>query len=146
MFGLTLLEIVEIGTIISMIISASVAGLLYNQIRHSSKVDSARFATEYIEKALETSSSVVTVLFARQNDKSKKFNSDKDVIILLGKFEEMAHYINKKVIKKEDALMMTRIVLCMMKKDKEVTRIIKTTQKEHPTAFEEIENFMKKID
>lgn len=145
-FGLTLLEIAEIFTILSIIVSTVVASLLYKQIRHSSNVDSARFATEYIEKALETSRSVVDILNARLDDESKKFNSDKDVIVLLGRFEEMAYYVKKGVIKEEDALMMTRIVLCMMNNDKEVTRIIKTAQEAHPTAFEEIENFMKKID
>ena len=105
-----------------------------NYERHSRKqtnLESARFATEYIENALVKSRVVVDTLYARLDDKSEKFNSDKDVKILLGRFEEMAYYTNQGVIKKEHALMMTRAVLCLMNNDKEVTRIIEDPNTHH---------------
>jgi len=147
LMGLMLVEVVEITAILGVAIGLITAVGLGIQIRRHRKVASARFTVDYVNKILEDKKNVIDTLYEREKDKTKKFESEKDVRVLLNGFENTIQFVNDGVIDKKQVLNTLRITLQMLKNDSEVQRIIKEKQKDKPKAFEKIKKFMdKEID
>lgn len=117
--------------------------VLLLQIRKQKKIDSVRFATEYIEKILLGERKTIRILNERINDDSKKFQ-DKYVEILLNRLDIIALSVTDNVINKKYVIHMLKITLRRLKKDKEVERIIKQACEQEPTAFNNIIKFWNK--
>jgi len=140
--GLMLVEIVEITAVLAVAIGLITAFGLGIQIRRQRKVASARFTVDYVDKILEGKKNVIDTLYDREKDKNKKFESEKDVRVLLNGFENTIQFVNDGVIDKKQVLNTLKITLQMLKNDSEVQRIIKEKQKDKPKAFEKIVKFM----
>ncbi len=142
LMGLMLVEVVEITAILGVAIGLITAVGLGIQIRRQRKVASARFTVDYVNKILEDKKNVIDTLYEREKDKTKKFESEKDVRVLLNGFENTIQFVNDGVIDKKQVLNTLRITLQMLKNDSEVQRIIKEKQKDKPKAFDKIKKFM----
>lgn len=142
--GLALVEVVEITAVLGIAIGLITAIGLGIQIRRQRKIASARFTVDYVNKILEDKKGVIDMLYEREKDKTKKFESEKDVRVLLNGFENTVQFVNDGVIDKKQVLNTLRITLQMLKNDSEVKRIIEEKQKDKPKAFEKIIKFMDK--
>jgi len=129
---------------VGMSIAGITAFFLWRQIRKQSKVDSARFTIDYIDKLLTKNKEVVGIIYERSEDNTKKFKSDKSVRILLNQIEDVIQFKNDGIIKKTHVLNTLGILFSTIKKDSEVKRIINEAQKKEKTAFELFEKFLEK--
>lgn len=140
--GLMLMGVIEITAILGVTIGLITAIGLGLQIHRQRKVASARFTVDYVNKILEDKKNVIDTLYEREKDEAKKFESEKDVRVLLNGFENTIQFVNDGVIDKKQVLNTLKITLQMLKNDLEVQRIIKEKQKDKPKAFEKIKKFM----
>ncbi len=145
--GLTLIQLVECFGIILTVISLSgvfiTAYFLRRSLNQKTKFDSAVFVLTHINDILKQNKTTVNTLHERKNDKSIEFQSEHEVKVLLGRLENVIFYINEKTIQKEYALKLLRITLKLLKEDTKVQEIITNMQKEFPTAYVDIQKFMK---
>ena len=81
-------------------IAGITAYFLWRQIHKQTKVDSARFTIDYIDKVLKENSDVIDILYKRIDDDKLKFKSDKSVRVLLNGFENTIQFANDKIINK----------------------------------------------
>lgn len=118
--------------------------VLLTQILRQAKVDSARFTIDYIDRILEKNKKVVDIIYDRQENNSSKFESDKSVRVLLNQLEDIMQFAKNKVILKNDLLNSLNILLCAIKKDTEVQRILNEAQQKNKTAYVLLEKFLKR--
>lgn len=128
-------------------IAGITAYFLWRQIRKQTKVDSARFTIDYIDKVLKDNKDVIDILYTRIDDNTIKFKSDKSVRILLNGFENTIQFANDGIIQKSHIFNILKITFIMIKNDSEVQRIIKDAQAKNKIAFELLVKFInEKID
>ena len=134
----------DIASYIGIGIAAITAFFLWRQIRKQSRVDSARFTIDYIDKVLEKNKDVIDIIYKRENDNRIKFNSDKSVRILLNQLEDIIQFKNDKIIQKKHILNTLGILLRTIKKDVDIKRIMKEAQQKDKSTFELLEDFFDK--
>jgi hypothetical protein len=133
-----------IYTVLSICVALLTIIVLLIQILRQAKVDSARFTIDYIDRILEKNKDVVDIIYQRQENDSIKFKDDKSVRVLLNQLEDVMQFTKNKVILKDDLLNTLKILLCAIKKDSEVQRIINVEQKKNETAYILLEKFLKR--
>lgn len=145
-FGLSLLEHLDILTIISavgsIIIAGTIIGINYWQTRKKIKVDSARFLMDYVDKILEEKKDVINTIYDREKNSTVKFKDDQSIIALLNKLDNIIKYLNDGILDKDQVLNMLKILLGKINTDSEIQRIIQETQVKSGTAFKLIKKFM----
>lgn len=131
-------------TALSIIVALLTVLVLLIQTLRQAKVDSARFTIDYIDRLLEKNKEVVDIIYDRQEDNSIKFKSDKSVRVLLNQLEDVMQFEKDKVILKYHLLNTLKILLCVIKNDSEVQRIMKEAQQKNNTAYVLLEKFLKR--
>lgn len=126
-----------------MVALLTVLVLLIQTLRQA-KVDSARFTIDYIDRLLEKNKEVIDIIYGRQEDNSIKFQSDKSVRVLLNQLEDVMQFEKDKVILKYHLLNTLKILLCVIKNDSEVQRIMREAQQKNETAYVLLEKFLKR--
>lgn len=119
--------------------------MAYNTYRQK-LVDSANLTVNYIDKIVKENRQVITIIYKRERDKSVKFESHRDVRVLLNGLEDIVIFTNEKTLDKKHVLNKLRILLRTMKKDDQIKAIIKAAQKKDKKTFESIEKFMNDLD
>lgn len=131
-------------TALSIIVALLSILVLLMQTYRQAKVDSARFIVDYIDRVLEKNKKVVDTIYDRQEDESIKFDSDRSVRVLLNQLEDIMQFKKNKIILKDDVLNTLKILLCAIKKDTEVQRILNEAQQKNKTAYVLLEKFLKR--
>ena len=125
-----MLELAEDFGIIGLSIGVATAILLYHQFRRTAKVHSAQLLVDYVERVLEKNQHVLDILRERVKNDSKKFEKDRDVLLLLNGLENIIQFSNDKILDKKQVLNVIGNTLKRIKNDHEVKRIIEQARKD----------------
>ena len=108
---------------------------LWLQIHKQTKVNSARFTIDYVDKILRENNDVVDVLHERADGNRTQFESDRSVRVFLNGLENTIKFSNDKIIENPHLTNMLRITFTMIRDDSEIQRIIADAQIKNPRAF-----------
>ncbi len=115
---------------------------LWLQIHKQTKVNSARFTIDYIDKILRENKDVVTILHERVDSNRPQFESDRAVRVFMNGLENAIKFSNDGIIEKPHLLNMLRITFKMIREDSEVKRIMDEAYDKDEGAFKLLRDYL----
>src|SRR3989338_9780209 len=130
-------------SVIGIGIAVATAIILWIQIHKQTKVDSARFTVEYLDKILVDHQEIIKKIRKKHIDKDNSVVfDDRDVRVFLNNLENVVLFEKQKVLRKDHILNEMGWVLRTIKNDDFFQEVIKTEQKNNDKAYIEIVSFL----
>jgi len=133
-------------SVIGIGIAVATAIILWIQIHKQTKVDSARFTVEYLDKILVDHQEIIKKIRKKHIDKDNSVVfDDRDVRVFLNNLENVVLFEKQKVLRKDHILNEMGWVLRTIKNDDFFQEVIKIEQKNNDKAYIEIVSFLEDL-